>query len=172
MITSKPGRIFLSPPHMGGKNNYKLLILNFQVQMKRNIIQSKSYEFALSIIKLYRILCDQKEFVLSKQLLRSGTSIGANTSPVKQLECKVYYTYVLKSLKDGDFYTGYTADLKLRFEQHNKGLVQSTKHRCPFSLVYYECCINQTDAMRREKYLKSFHGKMFLRNRLKSYLTG
>lgn len=44
-----------------------------------NAIQKKSYAFALRIVKLYRFLCDQKkEFVLSKQLVRSGTSIGAN----------------------------------------------------------------------------------------------
>lgn len=47
--------------------------------MKENIIQSKSYEFALKIVKLHKILTEnKKEFVLSKQLLRSGTSIGAN----------------------------------------------------------------------------------------------
>ncbi|MGB9082876.1 MAG: four helix bundle protein [Desulfuromonadaceae bacterium] len=43
-----------------------------------NIIQKKSYDFALQIIALYRKLCKANEFVLSKQLLRSGTSIGAN----------------------------------------------------------------------------------------------
>jgi four helix bundle protein len=47
--------------------------------MKENAIKLKSYQFALRIIKLYKHLHnDQKEFVLSKQLLRSGTSIGAN----------------------------------------------------------------------------------------------
>jgi len=47
--------------------------------MKDNIIQKKSYQFAVRIVKLYKFLCDEKkEFVLSKQLLRSGTSIGAN----------------------------------------------------------------------------------------------
>lgn len=47
--------------------------------MKENIIQKKSYPFALNIISLYKVLTvDKKEFVLSKQLLRSGTSIGAN----------------------------------------------------------------------------------------------
>jgi len=45
---------------------------------KRNVIKEKSFEFALEIIALYKILVDKKEFVLSKQLLRSGTSIGAN----------------------------------------------------------------------------------------------
>ncbi|MBI4648595.1 MAG: four helix bundle protein, partial [Bacteroidia bacterium] len=44
-----------------------------------NVIQTKSYAFAIRIVNLYRFLCEQKkEFVLSKQLLRSGTSIGAN----------------------------------------------------------------------------------------------
>lgn len=44
-----------------------------------NPIQTKSYTFALRVVKLYRFLCEeQKEFVLSKQLLRAGTSIGAN----------------------------------------------------------------------------------------------
>ncbi len=46
---------------------------------KDNIVQLKSYAFAVRIIKVYQFLCnDRKEFVLSKQLLRSGTSIGAN----------------------------------------------------------------------------------------------
>jgi len=46
---------------------------------KENIIKTKSYKFALRIIKLYKYLIEEKkEYVLSKQLLRSGTSIGAN----------------------------------------------------------------------------------------------
>ncbi len=44
------------------------------------VIEEKSFEFALSIVKLYSHLQQHKEFVLSKQLLRSGTSIGANVS--------------------------------------------------------------------------------------------
>ena len=84
----------------------------------------------------------------------------------------MYYTYVLLSEKDNHFYTGYTQDLKLRFEQHNKGYVESTRDRRPLKLVYYEACLDKSDAAKREKYLKSYLGKMFLRNRLKSYLTG
>ncbi len=85
---------------------------------------------------------------------------------------KFYYTYVLLSLKDNNFYTGYTNNIKRRFEEHCKGYVESTKDRKPLKLIYYEACLSQADATHREKYLKSFHGKMFLRNRLKSYLTG
>ena len=46
--------------------------------MKENIILDKSFSFSLEIIKLYKQLIDNKEYILSKQLLRSGTSIGAN----------------------------------------------------------------------------------------------
>ena len=84
----------------------------------------------------------------------------------------MFYTYVLQSEKDGKFYVGFTKNLELRFEQHNNGLVESTKNRTPLQLIYFEACLSQGDATRREKYLKSFHGKMFLKNRLKSYLTG
>lgn len=45
---------------------------------KANLIQDKSFEFSLSIIQLYKKLVSQKEFIISKQLLRSGTSVGAN----------------------------------------------------------------------------------------------
>ncbi len=84
----------------------------------------------------------------------------------------MFYTYVLQSERDENFYTGLTEDLKLRFEQHNKGLVESTKDRRPLKLIYYEACLDQNDASHREKYLKTYHGKMFLKKRLKSYLTG
>jgi putative endonuclease len=83
-----------------------------------------------------------------------------------------YYVYVLQSQKDGKFYTGYTKNLKLRFEEHEKGEVSSTKNRRPLTLIYFEGCLNQQDATHKEKYLKTHYGKMFIKNRLKSYLTG
>jgi len=46
--------------------------------MKQNLIQDRTFQFALDIIKVYVQMVEKKEFVLSKQLLRSGTSIGAN----------------------------------------------------------------------------------------------
>ena len=84
----------------------------------------------------------------------------------------MYYTYVLLSEKDGKKYIGYTQNLNLRFEQHSGGEVESTRHRQPLKLIYYEACIELEDAMRREKYLKTHYGRMFLKNRLKSYFTG
>ena len=84
----------------------------------------------------------------------------------------MYYTYVLKSEKDLRFYFGFKKDLKQRFDQHQKGDVGSTKDRRPLKLVYYEACIDKNDALKREKYFKTFHGKMFIQKRIKSYLTG
>ncbi len=84
----------------------------------------------------------------------------------------MHYTHVLLSDKDSQFYTGYTQDLKLRFEQHCKGRVEATRDRRPLKLVYYEACLDKSDAAKRERYLKTYHGKMFLRRRIKSYLTG
>jgi putative endonuclease len=83
-----------------------------------------------------------------------------------------YYIYVLLFGKDKNLYTGYTDNLKSRFERHTKGYVSSTKGRRPLKLIYSEACLDKKDAMHREKYLKTYHGKLFLKNRLKSYLTG
>ncbi|MDP8314270.1 MAG: GIY-YIG nuclease family protein [Candidatus Celaenobacter antarcticus] len=83
-----------------------------------------------------------------------------------------YYVYLLQSLKDDKWYTGYTSNLKKRLGEHNKGYIKSTKNRRPFELIYYESCLNEEDAIAREKYLKSGMGKRYLKNRLKRFLTG
>jgi putative endonuclease len=84
----------------------------------------------------------------------------------------MFYTYILQSEKDKKMYSGFTKNLKLRFEQHNKGLVESTRDRQPLKLIYYEACLNQEDATKRERYFKTYYGKLFLKKRLKSYFTG
>ena len=83
-----------------------------------------------------------------------------------------YFVYILESESDGKRYTGYTKDLRSRLEQHNNGRVSSTKDRRPLKLIYFEGCLSQTDALNREKYLKTHYGNMFLGNRLKAYFTG
>ncbi len=80
-----------------------------------------------------------------------------------------FYVYILQSLKDKKRYIGYTNDLKRRLEEHNSGKNISTKHRTPLKLVYYEACLNQEDAKRREQYFKVTGGRRFLAKRLKSY---
>ena len=83
----------------------------------------------------------------------------------------MYYVYVLKSEKDGLFYTGFSVDLNRRLSEHNTGTQISTKNRGPFQLIYYEWCLNKEDAIAREKYLKSGMGKKYINNRLKNYLA-
>ncbi|NUM82393.1 four helix bundle protein [bacterium] len=85
---------------------------------KKNIIREKSYSFALRVIKLYQHLSkDKKEFVLSKQILRSGTAIGAMVEEALQAESKADFLhkismankeanetfYWLRLLKDSGF---------------------------------------------------------------------
>jgi len=74
----------------------------------------------------------------------------------------MYYTYVLQSDVDNQFYVGYSKDLKLRFAKHNNGYIESTKKRRPLKLIYYEACLTQQDALHREKYLKTWHGRQYL----------
>ena len=83
----------------------------------------------------------------------------------------MYYGYILNSLKDNKLYTGYTTDLRKRFQEHNNGYVASTKPRRPFKLIFYEAYISKKDAKRREKYLKTDKGKSTLRMMLSDTLN-
>ena len=83
----------------------------------------------------------------------------------------MYYVYVLQSLKDNLFYTGFTTDLPRRIAEHNNRQQASTLSRAPFKLIYYEWCLNKKDAISREKYLKSGMGKKYIKNRIKDYLA-
>lgn len=63
---------------------------------KENVILEKSYKFSLRIIKLYKYLCEEKkEYVLSKQILKSGTSIGANINESQAAESKQDFVHKL-----------------------------------------------------------------------------
>jgi putative endonuclease len=83
----------------------------------------------------------------------------------------VHYTYVLFSEGDGKLYTGTTSDLRARLKVHAAGRVQSTAHRRPLKLLYYEACLSADDAYRRERYLKSGRGGRYIRTRLASSLA-
>lgn len=82
------------------------------------------------------------------------------------------YVYVLRSLADREFYVGLTRDLRARLRAHNKGLIISTRRRSPFQLIYWEGCLNDSDAAQREKYLKTAWGKRYIKTRVRRYLTG
>ena len=83
---------------------------------------------------------------------------------------KFYYAYILRSLKDGLFYIGFTEDLKQRVYDHNMGKNLSTKNRRPLELIFYEAFPNKADALRRESYFKTTKGKTTLKQMLKQFL--
>lgn len=80
-----------------------------------------------------------------------------------------FYVYVLESISNGDRYIGYTNNLKRRLKEHKEGKNFSTKFKRPFKLIYFEGCLNQSDAKRRENYLKTTQGRRFLGLRLCKY---
>lgn len=77
-----------------------------------------------------------------------------------------FYTYVLKSKRDGKLYIGWTDDLKSRFAKHNGGDVPATKNRKPLELIYYEAGLSKEKAIFREKYFKTGFGRRFLKGRI------
>jgi putative endonuclease len=81
----------------------------------------------------------------------------------------MFYTYVLHSNKFDEIYIGYTSDLKRRLVEHNQGLNISTKRYRPWRVIYYEACMEEQDARRREGYLKTTQGRRLLKRRLKEY---
>lgn len=82
----------------------------------------------------------------------------------------MYYVYLLKSLKNGDIYVGFTSDLKIRFELHNNKRVQATKANIPWRLVYYEAYSGKGDATKREKQLKKHRAKQDIKLQLEESL--
>ena len=82
----------------------------------------------------------------------------------------MWYTYVLQSKKNGRLYTGYTGDLKRRFEEHNqkRGGAYSGKN-APFVLIFYEAYTEKEDASQAERFFKTGYGREVLRGKLKKF---
>ena len=69
----------------------------------KNIVAKKSFAFALRVIKAYKYLVERNEYVLSKQMLRSGTSIGANCREAKNAQSRLDFINKLNiALKEAD----------------------------------------------------------------------
>jgi putative endonuclease len=81
----------------------------------------------------------------------------------------MYYVYILL-LSNGKLYKGYTKDLQERLTFHRRGKVKSTKNYLPVSLIHYECYLKQSDALRREKFLKTTEGRRLLRSQIRDIL--
>jgi len=68
----------------------------------------------------------------------------------------MFYIYIIKSIKSGKIYIGYSSDLKRRMIEHNSGQSDYTKSDKPWKLVYYEAYASDKDARVREKRLKNY----------------
>ena len=78
---------------------------NFSLDfMKKSIIEEKSFKFAIRIVRLYQYLVNEKkEYVMSRQLLKSGTSIGANTSEAQRGQSNLdFYSKIAIALKEAN----------------------------------------------------------------------
>ena len=77
---------------------------------------------------------------------------------------------MLHSLSDSGLYIGFSANLRRRLAEHQKGQAFATSYRGPWRLIYYEAYVEEEDALGRERYLKSGGGRRFLKSQLKHYL--
>ena len=78
----------------------------------------------------------------------------------------MYTVYVLRSERDQKRYIGTTNNIEERLLEHQSGLVKSTKNRRPLKLIYTEEFEDKTEALQREKFFKSGHGREYLKNEL------
>jgi putative endonuclease len=78
----------------------------------------------------------------------------------------MHFVYILYSLKDHKLYKGYTSNIQNRLAKHNSGGSKSNSHRRPFVLIHIEQFENKTDALVREKYLKTLEGGSELKTQL------
>ena len=82
----------------------------------------------------------------------------------------MYYVYILR-LANNQFYTGYTSDLRRRLREHQQGKSEFTSRYLPVELIHYEAYKQESDARRREAFLKTTEGKRLLRQQLRDLLN-
>ena len=82
----------------------------------------------------------------------------------------MYYVYILL-LSNNQLYTGYTSDLKRRMQEHQHGKSKFTSQHLPVRLIHYEAYSLESDARRRESFLKTTEGKRLLRQQIRDCLN-
>jgi putative endonuclease len=90
--------------------------------------------------------------------------------PVQNLFFMNFYVYILFSLNDNKLYVGQTGNLENRLLEHNSGKIKSTKNRRPLTLIHNEIFLTRSEAMKREKFLKSLYSARFKQKLVRAYL--
>jgi putative endonuclease len=80
----------------------------------------------------------------------------------------MYFVYIIQSEIDNSLYIGFSKDVFERLKGHNSGKTAYTKRKMPWKLVYFEQFENKTDALKREKFLKSQKNRDFYENLIKT----
>gem|GEM_PF-255342 len=106
-----------------------------------------------------------KEHAWSEGLLWRKCVYFKRVPGIKVFSIVVYYSYLLKSLKDGRYYYGSTEDVTKRLIKHNSGQVKSTKGRRPFIIHFVEEHLNRSLAFQREMFYKSIEGYIYLKEK-------
>jgi four helix bundle protein len=94
-------------------------------EKKPNIIKDKSFAFALRIVKMYKFLVEKKEFVLSKQLLRSGTAVGALVREAEHAESKADFIHKMAIAQKEANETDYWIELLFQSDYLDKSQYNS-----------------------------------------------
>ena len=77
----------------------------------------------------------------------------------------MFFTYILKSLKDGSHYYGHSKDVDVRLKSHNTGKVRSTKSKRPWKIRFVEIFDTKSDAYKREMFFKTIDGYNYLKDK-------
>jgi putative endonuclease len=81
----------------------------------------------------------------------------------------MFYIYILKSSRDKSYYVGSCKNSEIRLNQHNKGVVKSTKKSTPWELVYFESYDNLKNTRKRERQIKSWKKRIAIENLIKHF---
>ena len=83
----------------------------------------------------------------------------------------MFFVYILRSLRDGKYYIGYTKNLEQRIQEHNREKSPSVKNRAPFELAYKERYEERREAAKREREIKSYKGGEAFKKLIKSAIS-
>ena len=143
-------------------------ILKIDSKKDSDFLRAKASSLELEKITVKEINELAKEM---RQIMKKAFGVGLSANQIgKNMRLFVAQMPEQNGQKSGRFYTGYTHDLRKRFNKHNEGKSTYTETRGPYKLVYYEACLDEEDARSRELYLKSERGKSYIKSRLKRFL--
>jgi len=75
----------------------------------------------------------------------------------------MFFVYILKSVRDGTYYNGSTSNVEKRLKEHNAGKAKYTKGHRPYTAHYTEHCLTKSEALARERFLKTIDGYNWLK---------